>query len=138
MSYYNSLYYTYRPTSTHSTYYHSFKDYQTQQRGHGQKTGTTSDHRRHPPPSFTSGYSQSSFDSPSSYLSTPKDLFGYESQSASTKKSSGVGADAGASRSENQQQSGESISGMLSNFSKALGKCILNVNSTLLNWSWSY
>ena len=125
MSYYKSAYYTYQPTSTHPTYYHSWlnkQDYQTQQRGYGQRTGTTSDHRRHPPPSLTSGYSQSSFDSPSSYLSTPKDLFGYEPQNVSGKKSSGVGGDAGASKTENQQQPGESISGMLSNFSKALGK----------------
>ena len=126
MSYYKSAYYTYQPTSTQTTYYHSWlktQDYQTQQqRGYSQRTG---DHRRHPPPSLTSGYSQSSFDSPSSYLSTPKDLFGYEPQNVSGKKSSGTGADAGASKTENQPQTGESISGMLSNFSKALGKCNL-------------
>ena len=127
MNYYKSAYYTYQPTTTHSTYYNSWlqkQDYQTQQRGYGQRAGT-SDHRRHPPPSLQSGFSQSSFDSPSSYLSTPKELFGYEK--ASNKLSSGgAGADAGnASKQQNEQQTGESISGMLNNFSKALGKLIL-------------
>ena len=127
MSYYKSAYYTYQPSQCTTTYsWLNTQDYQTQQRGYGQRTGIqTSEHRRHPPPSLTSqGYSQSSFDSPSSYLSTPKDLFGYEHQTLSTKKSSGAGADGGTSTTANQQQSGESISGMLSNFSKALGKCI--------------
>ena len=114
MNYYKSAYYSYQPTTTHSIYY---QDYQTQQRGYGQRT---SDPRRNQHPSLISGYSQSSFDSPSSYLSTPKDLFGYENQNSSTKISSGAGADAG-STTANQ---GESISGMLSNFSKALGKSI--------------
>ena len=115
MNYYKSAYYSYQPTTTHSIYY---QDYQTQQqRGYGQRT---SDPRRSQHPSLISGYSQSSFDSPSSYLSTPKDLFGYENQNSSTKISSGAGADAG-STAANQ---GESISGMLSNFSKALGKSI--------------
>merc|ERR1719450_607518 len=97
------------------------QDHQTHQRGYGsQRAGTSQDHRRHPPPSLTSGFSQSSFDSPSSYLSTPKELFGYEK--ASNKFSSGAGADAAnASKQGNEQQTGESISGMLSNFSKALG-----------------
>ena len=115
MNYYKSAYYSYQPTTTHSIYY---QDYQTQQqqRGYGQRT---SDPRRNQHPSLISGYSQSSFDSPSSYLSTPKDLFGYENQNSSTKISSGAGADAGSTANQ-----GESISGMLSNFSKALGKSI--------------
>ena len=130
MNYYKSAYYTYQPTTTHSTYYNSWlqkQDHQTHQRGYGsQRAGTSQDHRRHPPPSLTSGFSQSSFDSPSSYLSTPKELFGYEK--ASNKFSSGAGADAAsASKQGNEQQTGESISGMLSNFSKALGK---------LFWIW--
>lgn len=123
MSYYKSAYYTYQPTTTHSTYYNSWlqkQDYQTQQRGYG--SSRAQDHRRHPPPSLTSGFSQSSFDSPSSYLSTPKELFGYE-KGTNKHTSGGAGADAGnASKQGNEQQTGESISGMLSNFSKALGK----------------
>ena len=111
MNYYKSAYYSYQPTTTHSIYY---QDYQTQQqqRGYGQRT---SDPRRNQHPSLISGYSQSSFDSPSSYLSTPKDLFGYENQNSSTKLSSGAGADAGSTANQ-----GESISGMLSNFSKVV------------------
>ena len=121
MNYYKSAYYSYHPShSTNSYSWLNKQDYQTQQRGHGQRTGIqTSDHRRHAPPSLTSVYTQSSFDSPSSYLSTPKELFGYESQN---KKSLGTGGpDAGTSAGPANQQ-GESISGMLTNFSKALGK----------------
>ena len=130
MNYYKSAYYSYQPTTTHSIYY---QDYQTQQqRGYGQRT---SDPRRSQHPSLISGYSQSSFDSPSSYLSTPKDLFGYENQNSSTKISSGAGADAG-STTANQ---GESISGMLSNFSKALGKSIYTFyygTVEMAHWKW--
>ena len=125
MNYYKSRYYSYQP-SPQSTNYYSYitnQDHQTQQRGYGQRTG---DHRRQQQPSLTSGYSHSSFDSPSSYLSSPKDLFGYESQNFSAKTGTGAGASASATASQ-QQQSGESISGMLSNFSKALGKAVLKI-----------
>ena len=131
MNYYKSRYYSYQP-SPQSTIYYSYitnQDHQTQQRGYGQRTG---DHRRQQPPSLTSaGYSHSSFDSPSSYLSSPKDLFGYESQNFSAKTGTGAGASASATANQ-QQQSGESISGMLSNFSKALGKSILQLLRTSL------
>ena len=126
MNYYKSAYYSYQPTTTHSIYY---QDYQTQQqRGYGQRT---SDPRRNQHPSLISGYSQSSFDSPSSYLSTPKDLFGYENQNSSTKLSSGAGADAGSTANQ-----GESISGMLSNFSKALGKSIATLYVLYQIYRW--
>ena len=127
MNYYKSAYYSYQPTTTHSIYY---QDYQTQQqqRGYGQRT---SDPRRNQHPSLISGYSQSSFDSPSSYLSTPKDLFGYENQNSSTKLSSGAGADAGSTANQ-----GESISGMLSNFSKALGKSIATLYALYQIYRW--
>ena len=129
MHYYKSPYYTYQPSSTsQSTYCYSWSNKQdhttTQTRGYRDRTGTSDHHsstRRHPA-SLTSGYSQSSFDSPSSYLSSPKDLFGYEAQNFSAKRGTRGGAETGTASALKNEQPGESISGMLSNFSKALGK----------------